>query len=222
MPGVIRIILLCKDLFATKYIKGALSGMDPKIWSDLLHPDISILEKIIRPVIVYVFLVIGLRLAGKRELAQLNPFDLVVLLTLSNTVQNAIIGNDNSVTGGLIGATTLLLVNYVVIRFLFTHEKLDRLIEGDSDVLVENGEIKHERLKKELITLPELEMAAHKQGLTSLDEVDRAVLEPGGTISFFAKKPTPEAERHAELLAALQQIRDELAGLGAAPRTQRS
>src|ERR1700693_3787219 len=102
--------------------------MDPKIWTDLLQPDISILEKIFRPVIVYFFLVIGLRLAGERELAQLNPFDLVVLLTLSNTVQNAIIGNDNSVTGGLVGAATLLIVNYVVVRFLFDHEKLDRLV----------------------------------------------------------------------------------------------
>jgi uncharacterized membrane protein YcaP (DUF421 family) len=193
--------------------------MDPKFWSDLLHPDVSILEKIVRPVIVYVFLIIGLRLAGKRELAQLNPFDLVVLLTLSNTVQNAIIGNDNSVAGGLIGAATLLSVNYFVVRFLFKHEKLERLVEGDADVLVENGEIKHDRLRKELITLPELKMAAHKQGFASFDEVDRAVLEPGGTISFSAKRPTPEAERHAELMAALQQMRDELAMVRAALRT---
>jgi len=193
--------------------------MDPKFWSDLLHPDVSILEKIVRPVIVYVFLIIGLRLAGKRELAQLNPFDLVVLLTLSNTVQNAIIGNDNSVAGGLIGAATLLTVNYFVVRFLFKHEKLERLVEGDADVLIENGEIKHDRLRKELITLPELKMAAHKQGFASFDEVDRAVLEPGGTISFFAKRPTPEAERHAELMAALQQMRDELAMVRAALRT---
>jgi len=193
--------------------------MDSKFWSDLLHPDVSILEKIVRPVIVYVFLIIGLRLAGKRELAQLNPFDLVVLLTLSNTVQNAIIGNDNSVAGGLIGAATLLTVNYVVVRFLFKHEKLERLVEGDADVLIENGEVKHDRLRKELITLPELEMAAHKQGFASFEEVDRAVLEPGGTISFFAKRPTPEAERHDELMAALQQIRDEMAMVRAALRT---
>jgi len=82
---------------------------------------LPVLEKILRPIIVYVFLVVGLRLAGKRELAQLNPFDLVVLLTLSNTVQNAIIGEDNSVSGGLIGATTLLAVNFVVVRFLYSH-----------------------------------------------------------------------------------------------------
>src|SRR5215831_566461 len=109
--------------------------MDAALWRDLLHPDVSILEKILRPILVYFFLIISLRLAGKRELAQLNPFDLVVLLTLSNAVQNAIIGNDNSVLGGVVGATTLLVVNYVVVRFLYSHEKIDRVIEGDACVL---------------------------------------------------------------------------------------
>jgi uncharacterized membrane protein YcaP (DUF421 family) len=187
--------------------------MDANIWNDILHLDIPIIEKIIRPVIVYFFLVIGLRMAGKRELAQLNPFDLIVLLTLSNTVQNAIIGNDNSVTGGLIGAATLLAVNYVVVRFLFRRQKLDRLVEGDSDVLIDGGRIKHDRLKKELITMTELESAAHKQGFGSLDEVDRAALEPGGTLSFIRKAPSPETERHAELLQRLDQITKELSEL---------
>ncbi|HEY6327762.1 MAG TPA: DUF421 domain-containing protein, partial [Blastocatellia bacterium] len=82
--------------------------MDSKTWADMFHLGLPLIEKILRPIIVYAFLIIGLRLAGKRELAQLNPFDLVVLLTLSNTVQNAIIGDDNSVSGGLIGAATLL------------------------------------------------------------------------------------------------------------------
>src|SRR5689334_23680698 len=107
--------------------------MDPAMWHHIIYPDISILEKLIRPGLVYIFLIVGLRLAGKRELAQLNPFDLVVLLTLSNTVQNAIIGNDNSFIGGVIGATTLLAVNYFVVRYLYNHEKLDHLIEGDCD-----------------------------------------------------------------------------------------
>src|SRR5437899_9448629 len=136
--------------------------MDPRVWQDMFVLTLPVLEKILRPIIVYVFLVVGLRLAGKRELAQLNPFDLVVLLTLSNTVQNAIIGEDNSVTGGIIGATTLLVVNYVVIRFLYGHEKLDRLVEGDADVLLENGMVQHDRLRNELITLHELEAAAAK------------------------------------------------------------
>src|SRR4030081_4122542 len=92
------------------------------------------------------FLVSGVLLAGKRELAQLNPFDLVVLLTLSNTVQNAIIGDDNSITGGVIGASTLLLVNFLVVRFLYRHEKLDRVVEGESCTQIENGQILENKL----------------------------------------------------------------------------
>src|SRR2546423_8012199 len=128
--------------------------------SQLLHGMFALgaplAEKILRPVVVYAFLIICLRLAGKRELAQLNPFDLVVLLTLSNTVQNAIIGEDNSVTGGLIGAATLLVVNHFVVRYLYAHEDLDRLVEGEPDVLIENGVINMERCRKELITRTEL------------------------------------------------------------------
>src|SRR5438105_7609502 len=130
--------------------------MDSALWHDLLHPDVSILEKIIRPILVYFFLIISLRLAGKRELAQLNPFDLVVLLTLSNTVQNAIIGDDNTVVGGIIGATSLLVTNYLVVRFLYDHRKLDQMVEGRADVLVENGKVRTQHLKKELITMPQL------------------------------------------------------------------
>ena len=191
--------------------------MDAKVWTDMFHLGVPVAEKILRAVVVYFFLVGGLRLAGKRELAQLNPFDLVVLLTLSNTVQNAIIGDDNSLTGGLLGAATLLAVNALVVRFLYRHEQLERLVEGEPDCLIENGTIRFDRLKAELITLPELESAAHKQGFASLDEVDRAVLEPGGTVSFFARKPSPEAARHAELTRRLDQIVSELAALRVAP-----
>ncbi len=189
--------------------------MDAKLWSDMLHLGVPVLEKILRPILVYAFLVVGLRLAGKRELAQLNSLDLVVLLTLSNTVQNAIIGDDNSVTGGVIGATTLLAVNYWVVRFLYGRERLDRLVEGDVDVLIQGGAIRHDRLKSELITLTELETAAHKQGFASLDEVERAVLEPGGTVSFVAKKPTVETTRHQELTTRLDQIARQLGQLRA-------
>jgi len=172
--------------------------------------DVTLIEKIVRPVLVYFFLIIGLRLAGKRELAQLNAFDLVVLLTLSNTVQNAIIGNDNSVSGGLIGATALLATNSILVRFLYSHEKLDRLIEGEPDVLIENGEVKMDRLKSELLTLAELEIAAHKQGFASLKDVDRAVLEPGGVISFCAHTPQPEEARQAAVIARLDELNRKL------------
>jgi uncharacterized membrane protein YcaP (DUF421 family) len=100
---------------------------------------LPIAEKMLRPAIVYAFLVVMLRIFGKRELAQLNPFDLVVLLSLSNTVQNAIIGDDNSVSGGLIGAFTLFAVNYLVVRFLFKHRRLDEVLEGKPTCLIEDG-----------------------------------------------------------------------------------
>ena len=189
--------------------------MDSKIWTDLLIPDVAIIEKIARPILVYLFLVVALRLAGKREMAQLNTGDLIVLLTLSNTVQNAIIGNDNSVSGGIIGATTLLIVNYIWTRFLFSHEKLNRLAEGDADVLIEGGVIKPDRLKKEQLLRSELEIAAHKQGFASLDEIDRAVLEPGGTITFVAKRPSADTERHNQMIGKLEQISKDLAALRA-------
>jgi uncharacterized membrane protein YcaP (DUF421 family) len=185
------------------------------MWAHMFDLSLPVLEKILRPVVVYVFLVVGLRLAGKRELAQLNAFDLVVLLTLSNTVQNAIIGDDTSVTGGIIGAATLLAVNYAVVRFLYGHKRLDRLVEGDATVLIENGAIHHDRLRKELVTIAELEMTAHKQGFASLDDVDRAVLDPGGTVSFVGKKPSVGATRHDDVIARLDEIARRLAALQA-------
>src|SRR5436189_552597 len=115
--------------------------MQMPLLHDMFFLALPVAEKIVRPILIYAFLIVALRLAGKRELAQLNPFDLVVLLTISNTVQNAIIGDDVSVTGGIIGASTLLAINYLVVRFLYTHKKLHRLIEGEADVLIEKGKL---------------------------------------------------------------------------------
>src|SRR5579864_2226883 len=111
--------------------------MHSKLWSDMFMLGVPVIEKVLRPVIVYLFLIVALRLAGKRELAQLNPFDLVVLMSLSNTVQNAIIGDDNSVLGGLIGAASLIGINFLVVRFLYEHPHIDEIAEGKADVLIE-------------------------------------------------------------------------------------
>src|SRR6476620_11791189 len=119
---------------------------------DMFALGLPILEKVARPIIVYICLVILLRIFGKRELAQLNPFDLVVLLSLSNTVQNAIIGDDNSVAGGVIGAVSLLVINYVVVRFLFRHRRLDEVIEGKPTRLVKDGKMDKDGMARELIT----------------------------------------------------------------------
>jgi len=184
--------------------------MTSQLFHDMFFLSLPLVEKILRPIVVYFFLIVGLRLAGKRELAQLNPFDLVVLLTLSNAVQNAIIGEDNSVTGGIIGAATLLVVNYLVVRFLYGHEKLDQLVEGAPDVLIQEGTVRMDRLRKELITLHELESAAHKQGFASIEEVDRAILEPGGSICFLGKKPTPDTARHDEIMRELRRLSERI------------
>ncbi|HWZ97208.1 MAG TPA: YetF domain-containing protein [Candidatus Dormibacteraeota bacterium] len=188
------------------------------VWKDMFVLAVPILEKILRPIVVYAFLIVSLRLSGKRELVQLNPFDLVVLLTLSNTVQNAIIGDDNTVTGGIIGASSLLIVNYLVVRFLYNHRKLDQLVEGKSDILIEDGKVNTRHLKSELITMAQLEAAARKQGFESITEVQQCILEPGGTITFIGKKPGTEESRHRELLDRMEKLMAEVVKLrGAQP-----
>jgi uncharacterized membrane protein YcaP (DUF421 family) len=168
-------------------------------------PDISFGEKAIRTAAVYAFLLVGLRLAGKRELSQLNPFDLVVLLLLSNTVQNAIIGNDNSLIGGLAGATFLLVMNAIVVRVLFHYGKLDR-IEGKPESLIHNGRLVRPHLEREMITVAELEAAARRQGIESLAHVNECRLETGGALSFIERHPTQDERRHHESLGMLGQI----------------
>jgi uncharacterized membrane protein YcaP (DUF421 family) len=171
----------------------------------LFATDIPFGEKIIRTAIVYVFLLLGLRFAGKRELSQLNPFDLVVLLLLSNTVQNAIIGNDNSLIGGITGAAALLILNAIVVRVLYHYGKLDR-IEGKPDTLIRNGRILRHHLERELITVSELESAARRQGIESLAHVNECRLETGGALTFIQRHPTEDEERHHEALGMLGQI----------------
>ena len=175
----------------------------------------AIVEKVLRPILVYVFLIAGLRLAGKREMAQMNPFDLVVLLTISNTVQNAIIGKDDSVTGGLIGAATLLIVNHVAVRLVYAHKRVQQIVEGTPTELIKGGSVVTANLEAELVTPEELEAAALKQGFTSLDEIDRAILEPGGSITFFHKRPTPDEARDEAIMQRLDRISAQLAALRA-------
>lgn len=186
------------------------------IFKDLFTLSIPILEKILRPIIVYVFLIIGLRLAGKRELGQLNPFDLVVLLTISNTVQNSIIGNDNSLIGGLIGAATLLIVNFLVVRVVHKNQVVEEFIEGKEVYLIEHGKTIPQRLENEGIDLNEIEIAAHKQGFASLGEVESAVLDAAGVITFQRMEADPAEIRHQQLLAKislLEQKVDLLSGM---------
>ena len=176
-----------------------------------------ILEKVLRPVIVYIFLIAFLRLFGKRELAQLNPFDLVVLLSLSNTVQNAIIGDDNSVTGGVIGAFSLLAINWIVVRLLFRSPRLTRLLEGHASILVRDGQIDRKALERESLTREELIDAIHRQGFEHLHEVRRCELEPNGTFYIEAVEPSAGEKHHSELIERLDAMSKQIAALRAQP-----
>jgi uncharacterized membrane protein YcaP (DUF421 family) len=184
------------------------------MWHNMFVPELSIAEKIMRPVLVYMFLVVVVRLAGRRELAQLNSFDLIVLLMLANTVQNATIGNDNSMVGGLIGVSALLVANFLVVRFLYSHPKVDRLLEGSPTPLIRDGHVIRENIAKEDITEDELMEAVRKQGLGSAGEVAEAVLETGGAISVVPRKPTPAEVRIRHLEGKLDEIREEIARIG--------
>jgi uncharacterized membrane protein YcaP (DUF421 family) len=184
------------------------------VWNDLFVPGVPLLEKAIRTLVVYAAVLLGLKLAGKRELSQLNPFDLVVLLLLSNTVQNAIIGNDNSIIGGLFGAAVLLLTNHFLVRYLFKSGRLDA-VEGSPDVLVSGGKVMRDRLDEEMITVSELEAAARRQGIRSIADVEECRLETGGALTFVPKVPTPEDTQHREVIERLDAIERKLETLTA-------
>lgn len=184
--------------------------MDAKLWTDLFLPGLPLVDKILRAVIVYFFLVVALKVAGRRELAQLNAFDLVVLLTIANTVQSAIIGNDDSVTGGLLGATTLLAVNYLVVRFAYEYKRKHRHVGESGVVLIENGNVRKDALKKELISLDELKEAASRQGFESLWQVERAVLNQNGSFAFVKKKDRSEDQPYQEILRRIDHLAEQV------------
>jgi uncharacterized membrane protein YcaP (DUF421 family) len=184
-----------------------------EITAHLFTVPIPLLEKIIRPILIYAFLVVLLRVFGKRELAQLNPFDLVVLLSLSNTVQNAIIGEDNSVAGGMIGAVTLLVTNYIVVRFLFRHRRLDQLMEGKPSILIKEGHVRKSEMAKELLTTAELQSVIRRQGFDGIHDIETCILEPGGAFSLKPKSPPADVVRHTELLQRLDALSAQVAAM---------
>ena len=187
------------------------------VFDHMFQLPLPVLEKLLRPVIVYLVLVLLLRLFGKRELAQLNPFDLVVLLSLSNTVQNAIIGDDNSVTGGIIGAFSLLAINWLVVRVLFRSSRLTKIVEGRSTLLVRNGQVDRKALQRESLTREELLEVIHRQGFEAFDQVRRCELEPNGTFYVEAFDPSVADKRHAELLARLDALSRDVSALRSQP-----
>jgi len=186
--------------------------MDSIIHS-MFHMPLPILEKVLRPILVYLCLIVFLRLFGKRELAQLNPFDLVVLLSLSNTVQNAMIGDDNSVSGGVIGAFSLLAINWLLMWVLYRTPKVVTTLQGSATTLVRNGVVLEDALKKETLTHEELISVLNKNGFNDPGDVEECVLEPNGTFFVKGKTPTSETIHSGEMRQAIERLSAEVAAL---------
>jgi uncharacterized membrane protein YcaP (DUF421 family) len=182
---------------------------------NMFYLHLPLLEKILRPIIVYLCLVVFVRIFGKRELAQLNPFDLIVLLCLSNTVQNSIIGDDNSVSGGIIGVFSLLAINYLLSRLLYRMPKLNRVVEGHETVLIEHGKVDWKAMKKEALSELELKTVLHKGGLNDYSEVERCVLEPSGNFYVEEKDPLREGKERGEILRQITALTAEVQELKA-------
>ena len=167
---------------------------------NIFIPDISIAEKLLRSVVIYLFLLLAFRFTGKRQVGQLTPFDLIVLLIISNVLQNAVIGNDNSLSGGIIGAVTILALNYAVVKITYRSKRARRLLELQPALLIHNGRILHENMRHELITLDDLLAALRRNGLLEPKQARYAVLEENGMISVVpftpkADSPQPEKQR---------------------------
>jgi uncharacterized membrane protein YcaP (DUF421 family) len=150
-------------------------------------PETSIPLLILRAVAVYVFLLVALRLAGRRETGQLTSFDLILLLILSNAVQNSINAGDNSLTGGLISAATLLVLNWIVGFAAYRWSWFERLVEGRPVRIITDGKVHEKALRQMRLTVAQLRSALRKQGIDGITQCKRAVLEPDGTLSAVRK-----------------------------------
>ena len=150
-------------------------------------PEAPIAALVLRAVVVYGFLLVALRVAGRRELAQMTSFDLVLLLVISNAVQNSINAGDNSLTGGIISAVVLVLLNWTIGYATFRWRRVERLVEGKPLRIVSDGKVHMGALKRELLTLSELRSALRKQGIVRIADCRLVVLEPDGTLSVVRR-----------------------------------
>jgi uncharacterized membrane protein YcaP (DUF421 family) len=159
---------------------------------NILVPDISIVEKVLRAGVVYAFLLVAFRLCGKRQLGQLSAFDLVVLLLISNVLQNAMIGDDNSLSGGIIGAVTILVLNSLVAYLTFRFKRVDRVVEHSLTVLIRHGRIIRDNLRRERLGPRDLRAALRHHGGVSRRDIRYAFLEEDGHVSVVTRRPTGE------------------------------
>ncbi|MFY9913338.1 MAG: YetF domain-containing protein [Nocardioidaceae bacterium] len=189
------------------------------MWQDMFVIQIPIIEKILRTVLVYAAIVLIFRVAGKRGLANLNTLDLTVLLLLSNVVQNAIIGSDNSLVGGVVGAVTLVALNATLNHGMARSDRLAHLIEGEATTIIDNGHLVRRALRKLALRPQELEHAVRMQNGDGISEVQDGRLEPGGQLLLTLKEEEQGATKAdiAHLRGQLSAIQSSLAQLTQAP-----
>jgi uncharacterized membrane protein YcaP (DUF421 family) len=185
------------------------------MWNDMWDLGISAPDKIIRTVVVYLGLAVLLRLAGKRDLAQLNSFDLVVMLLLSNVVQNAVIGNDLSLTGGLLGAAVLVAFNALVVRTTVRSDRLTRLFEGTKTVLARDGRWDATALKHEGLRQADVDAALRRQNANDVKQTTSVELAPGGAVvATMAAEQQATTKSDLDIIRAdLQRLEDKLDAL---------
>ncbi len=159
-----------------------------------LFPQIPLLEKILRAALVYLFILIALRVFGKRQVGQMTQTDLIVLLVLSNILQNAMIGADNSLLGGFAGAATILIINYGVSWFSLRSNKFERWVEGTPTPVVFNGAVIEKNLKREMLTHKDLLSGLRRQGIFEISEVKLAVIEENGALSVLKRENHPAGD----------------------------
>ena len=195
------------------FIEFHLIAFADSAWQNMfaLDPEkVKWIEKVIRPILIYATLVFFLRLFGKRELAQLNPFDLVVLLTLSNTVQNAIIGDDTSVSGGVVGAFTLLALNYGISFLKFKNQKIEALIEGKPVTIVSGGKMNKKALRRELLSKEDLDILAHREGFENADDIEKCILDPSGSFLVDGKDEVKDGKFKKDVLDKIDKLSEQI------------
>ena len=178
--------------------------------ASLFELELSVWEKVVRATLIYLFLLLALRLAGKRELGQLNVMDFVLLLILSNAVQNGIIGDDLTVTGAFIGAGTLITLNFLAGIAIRRNKVVRKLLVGAPSIIIENGVLHAQAMRRERLTQEELDLAIAEAGASSLSDVDKCILEPNGRLAVTLKSHHISAAQLDAINTQLAQLRSTL------------
>ncbi len=198
------------------FIEFQLALLEGSAWSNMFvldHTEVTWLEKIIRPILVYLSLLIIFRIFGNRELGQLNPMDLIVLLLLSNTVQNAIIGEDSSLVGGLVGSLALVIINYAMVYLKFKSEWFERFVEGVERVLIKDGKVDEQIRRKEMMTKSDMDTLAHEKDLDGTDKIEKCVIDTNGTFLVMGKDKAEDENFKKDVLEKIDKLTAQLSDL---------